>query len=383
MLKKFFVSIIVFFVFATPSLADAEVLNHTNILDRYAAGGPLKILVVPGHSDLYPGAVYGKIREADMTRQLGAKIVAELSKDPRLSATLLRDENGYKPEFLNYYLTKTAEVDDFMNSHIKSTQKAVESGEIKVSSQAAHNPVPDDIVNKLYAISKWAGEQGYDMVLNLHFNDNWPRALSARGPYAGYSVYVPETGLSNAVEGQALGRAIAARLENSIDKSDLPGEMRETDATGVIESFKLIAIGAYNTLDIPSVVVEHSYIYEPWLDPQFFPLATNVLARAVSSGVEDYILGARVDKKNLIYQWNTDIAMSESKTTDTLALQLALSEMGFYPPVGKTRDDCAMTGIFWNCTRDALKAFQSARAIKPTGTFGPITRGVMNILFAY
>ncbi len=381
MVKKLSIIFTVFFMFATPALAET---GHTqaDLLNRYAAGDPIKVLIVPAHSDIYPGAVYGKIREADMTRKLGAQMVAELSKDTRLSVTLLRDENGYIPDFLNYYLTKTTEVDDFMNAHIRSTQKKVASGAITVTSQAAHNTVPDDVTNKLYAISKWAGEQDYDMIINLHFNDNWPRALSARGPYAGYSVYVPETGLTNAVEGQALGRAIASRLENSIDKSNLPGEMRETDATGVIEDFKLIALGAYNTLDIPSVVVEHSYIYENWLDPQFFPLATSILSRAVSAGVHDYLLGAKVDQKNLTYVWKKDLTLTENSDVDALALQLALSELGFYPPAGKTRDDCAMTGIFWNCTRDALKAFQSARAIKPTGTFGPITRGVMNILFA-
>ncbi len=382
MKKILFFLIAIFLIPQFVSAGSVAVPTQNDLIARYASGGTIKVLIVPGHSDLYPGAIFGKIREADMTRVLAQRLADNLARDPHFVPTVLRTEEGYIKEFLDYYLTKTEEVDDFMNSHIRSTHRQIKKGEIVVSTQAPHNKVSDDITNKLYSINKWAGERGYDMVINLHFNDNWPRSQSARGPYSGFSVYVPETGLVNAESGQALGRYIAKRLDENLDLSNQPVEIRETDDTGVIEDFGLIAIGSYNTLEIPSVVIENSYIYESWLSPKFFQFSSGLLAEILGNGIRDYVLGARVDAKNLTYKWQKDLVHSENPTVDALALQLALSELGFYPPKGKNRDDCSLTGIFWNCTEASIKEFQSSKGIKTTGIFGPMTREVMNLIFS-
>ena len=84
------------------------------------------------------------------------------------------------------------------------------------------------------------------------------------------------------------------------------------------------------------------------------------------------------------YRWEADrkVNLKEKPKLDNFILQSVLRSYGNYPPAGKSRDDCPITGVFGNCTELALKEFQTKYGITPTGTLGPTTRQFLNTLFS-
>src|SRR3989338_7026431 len=82
-------------------------------------------------------------------------------------------------------------------------------------------------------------------------------------------------------------------------------------------------------------------------------------------------------------------AASESK--DTLYLQMALRQEGLYPPENKTFNDCPLSGVFGNCTFEAVKKFQEKYADeiltendkieKASGFAGPKTLAKLNEIY--
>lgn len=81
--------------------------------------------------------------------------------------------------------------------------------------------------------------------------------------YGGFALYIPETQYSNSKASRAVAEAIFAEFSSLYKKSNLPKE----DA-GIVPDQSLIAIGAYNTLDAASVLIEYAYIYETPLRTQ-------------------------------------------------------------------------------------------------------------------
>ncbi len=261
------------------------------VSDRYLSGEVLKVLIVPGHDDEFPGAKFKKEREADMALSVAKQLANFLGQDPQLIVVVARNNEGYIPSLHDYFESQTQEVNDFIKNHSLEMKKEIASGKIVIPKQVPHGNASKIPLYRLYAINKWATEQSFDLIIHIHFNDEGSRSLTAPGKFSGYSVYVPDSNLLDAPVSKELGTAIAKHLKRDFDPSDMSYEHNRSDKYGVVSDIKLIALGANKTIAIPRVLIEYAYIYEPLVSPKNFPLTSDVMAAATEYGVHDFLKG--------------------------------------------------------------------------------------------
>jgi hypothetical protein len=257
--------------------------------EKYEEGKVIKVLIVPGHDDEFPGAKYRQLREADMTAAVARQLAGYLGEDPRFVVVVARDQDQYIPSLYNYFQEETEKINNFIKSHSLRMKKEIQAGTVIVPKQVPHGNAEKIPMYRLYAINKWATEQGFDIIVHLHFNDEGSRALFARGKFAGYAVYVPDSNLLGADISRDLGIAITKRLKRDFKPSNQPYEQARVTEDGVIPDMKLIALGANKTTAVPRVLIEYSYIYEPIVQPKQFPLTSDVMAAATVYGIQDFL----------------------------------------------------------------------------------------------
>ncbi len=367
----------------TPSIVSATdvVVEPEPVQRKYESGNIIRVLIVPGHDDEFSGAQYGSVVEADLALSLGKKIVEKLSINPQFFVTITRNDEGYIPELSDYFLNNEKEIRAFIKDKKKKTARAIDTGKIIIEDQITHNDAPSDVAYRLYAINKWASENKYDLILHIHFNDYWPRSLATQGEYGGFTVYAPDQALLNGVVSESFADAIGSRLKKTWYPSNLPIEKQFSNEYGVVPDFKLIALGSNMTLSVPSILVEYSYIYEPFLGREFFDETSTVMAQATTLGIFEYLQGYVYESKNLSYEWTSLLSSSPKRKPDIIVLQYALRELGMYPPAIPGKERCPISGIFGPCTKTAVQTFQKSQQLLASGVLTPTTRTALNELF--
>ncbi|MBX4210693.1 N-acetylmuramoyl-L-alanine amidase [Candidatus Parcubacteria bacterium] len=360
-------------VFFTSSISSGDIRT------RYSRGQQVRVLIVPGHDNEYFGTSYKNLVEGDMTLKLGTRLAELLKNDPKLSVTVTRDATWYTPQFANYFNTNKEGILAFINAHRDLMASLVDSNIVNSYENVRHNTAPSDVIYRLYGINKWANDNKMDIVLHVHFND-YPRRKNVAGEYKGFVIFVPERQYSNAVASKDIAHILYNRLVAVYASSDQPRE-----AQGVTEDQELIAVGANNTVDGAAILTEYGYIYEPeFQDQNIQNIVLNELAFQTSQAVEEYVSGVQrpFTSTLLPHRWNTNIEKGAKYNPDILSMQFALSRKGLYPPPGKDRYDCSLTGNFGDCTATALAAFQKQQGINAeSGFVGPRTREALNSLF--
>lgn len=220
--------------------------------------GKVKVLIVPGHDDRSWGTEFNGIREADLTMRIGEALAAEFAKNPAYEATLVRGRSGYLPAFEEYVAENKERIRAEVAAKKKIMSDLFSAGSVERKTDGVqHNKAALDVVLRLYTVNQWANENGFHLVLHLHFNDHGGRPQGKVGAYSGFSLYIPEAQYSNAKASRAVAEALFAEFSPVFQKSNLPKE----DA-GLVPDQSLIAVGAYNTLDAAAVLIEYAYIYE-------------------------------------------------------------------------------------------------------------------------
>ncbi len=370
--------IIVVLIFAAPFLARAE-LKQT-AAEKYADGNIIKILIIPGHDNDSPGAVFRDFREADMSLELAKKIKAGLSEDLNIEVTLSRDDDGYILPVQEYFVSHKKDIEDFIATHKEETLEDLMKNKITISDKVVHNNARPDVAFRLYAVNKWADESDFDFIINIHMNDDTSHWGNNVGRYGGFTIYAPDENLPNASDSRPLGEAFGEVFQKTFFKSNLPLEAEKADKFGVVPDFKLIALGANGSLFTPTILVEYSYIYEPHVAKDLFPVTSDVMANATVNAIHKFLGGTELPP-NLQYEFKTVLGASTKKNNENLALQYALKELGFYPPKNFDQTDCPFTGIFGPCTQKAVKEFQRTQGLTADGIVGPKTREILNEVF--
>ncbi|OHA18988.1 MAG: hypothetical protein A3H13_03595 [Candidatus Taylorbacteria bacterium RIFCSPLOWO2_12_FULL_48_11] len=269
-------------VFFTDSITEGE------LKEAYAKAargeGKVKILIVPGHDDDSWGTEYNGIREADLTMRVGEALAAQFAKNSAYEATLLRGRDGYLSAFETYFAEHREVVRAEVVAKKKIMKDLLAAGSVERVEGVGHNKAALDVALRLYAINKWANENAFHLVLHLHFNDFGGRTARNMNQYGGFALYVPDGQYSNARASYAVAESLFSELSSLFTKSNLPKE----DA-GIVPDQSLIAIGAYNTLDAVSVLIEYAYIYEaPLRTPSGRKEAIQRFADATYRGVERF-----------------------------------------------------------------------------------------------
>ena len=162
----------------------------------------------------------------------------------------------------------------------------INTGEMElIDPNMKHNDATSSAVLFLYGTNKWIAENNIDLVLHVHFNSN-PK-INGKPVFRGYCMYVPEKQYSNSTS----SKIFANYLNNEISKIEKPSNMLQEKNT-IIEDQKLIATGNYDTLKIPSVVIEYAYIYEPMMlssstRNSFLETAASSTATAINNYITD------------------------------------------------------------------------------------------------
>jgi N-acetylmuramoyl-L-alanine amidase len=341
-----------------------------------ATGGPkVKVLVMPGHEPTYGGAVYGTLYERDINVDIANKLAADLAKDPRLEVVVARTKTAWLPALQDYFTNSWQSILDFITSH-KATTAALQGGVGDSSNgfQTGHNSAADDPARRLYGISKWGNENGVDIAIHIHINDSGDHGAASPGNQQGFAIYVPDAKYGNAGASRSLGNAIMDELKNTNMPSTLPIEN-----LGVVGDQELIALGAYNTANFASVLVEYGYIYESKLvNAGARDTVEGDWAWQTYRGVEDFFQNPKGNTSSVLpYAWKVPSPAKSTSAPEVYALQTALHKLGFYPPAGLSLYDCPISGFNGTCTQTALNAFQKSKGWTPTGSIGPMTAAAL------
>lgn len=356
--------------------------------DKYVAvsqGGPkLNILIVPGHEPNFGGTEYKDLKERDMNVLLAKYLEKFLKDDGHYGVTISRDLNSWSSELSKYFNEHSDQVVNFINKHQDDMSQMVSDGSvIKIDNGIKHNNAQKDAALRLYAINMWANENKVDIIIHIHFN-NYPRKnMKSIGDYSGFAIYVPEKQYSNSATTLAIATEIYKRLSKYNAISDLPKEN-----VGMVEEQNLIAIGAYNTLDAPSMLIEYGYIYESQFnDGVIQGLILKDMAFQTYLGLQDFFEKQNVGGHDTLlfpHTWEETTTDTKIDRRDILALQTALITEGLYPPQQKSKNDCPRTGYFGKCTLDALGEFQKKYDIEgERNIVGSQTKKILNSLFSF
>jgi len=217
-----------------------------------------RILLVPGHDDENHGAEFldneNLIKESDFNLNVTNELLNILEKDKQIETFITRTENGYTKEFLDYFETEKESILEFKKESDKKS-KFLKDDPIE---EVHQNKVPAEVSFKLHGINKWANENEIDLVVHAHFNEYPRKDENTEGDYSGFSIYIPKEGFKNNPESAKFAENIRDYLNDVFPETNAPVE-----SDVVIQDSDLIAIGAHNSLNSPSVLVEYGFIYEP------------------------------------------------------------------------------------------------------------------------
>lgn len=316
--------------------------NYLNQIEGRTINRLVNVLIVPGHDDEYWGTEFKGLKEVELNRIAAQKLHDYLSLEEGINPVLASNEKGYNSIFEKYFRREESKIERFIKDTKKSFSKKVDEEEFKQVEKNFHNTAPSEVVYRLYGINRWVNNQNFDLVIHIHFNDHAGRKWNRVGEYDGFSIYTPGKLFSNYEVSRKLADSIFEELKKIRPVSDMP-----TEEDGVIEDHELIAVGANESLEAGSILIEYGYIYETlFLDPATRDTALDYVAYSTYSGIKK-MLGEEPKSKE---KPTTEI-LKNKVSKDNIEWQFQKALEGKYPPEGKTLRDCPISGYFGECSR--------------------------------
>lgn len=347
----------------------------------------VRILLVPGHEPDFGGAEYSTLLERNMNVELADNLQQFLGTNNKYQVFVTRNTSVWMQTFSEYFKNNWDDIIAWKNGHKDQMTRLSRISELHpFVPEVIHNTAPANVALRLFGIGKWSNENDIDIVIHIHFNDSRGHSRNSPGDYSGFAIYVPQNQFFNSSTTQTVANTIFNRLHRFNAVSDLPGE-----SGGIVQDQDLIAIGAYNSLDAASMLIEYGYIYESqFTNPDLYDTAIKDLAFQTYLGLQDFFddhnpinIAENFDTLVMPYTWNSSIVGKDFNIKDVYSLQTALVLDGVYPPSDKTLNDCPRTGIFGNCTKAAVDTFQRKRGIRTEkGIVGPRTVEELNKLYS-
>lgn len=354
--------------------------------DKYKGswGKKVRVLIIPGHEPDYGGTEYGDLKEREMNVELSKYLGEFLKNNGHYDVMLARDDTQWSPTLLNYFITQWEQIIVFFKENKNETLRIYTTATSTIlrdnSKRVIHNAARTDVALRLYGINKWVNENAVDIAIHIHFNDYPRKKAREPGIYSGFSIYVPERDYANSTTTRAVAEKVFKRISKYNGVSNLPNEDE-----GIVEEPDLIAIGAYNTTNAASMLIEYGYIYEPQFQNEEVRSRTlKDLAFQTYLGLQDFFgsgndVSFAYDTLMLPHSWTNVVSSNKGSSEDVLALQSALLLDGLYPGNGKTKNDCPRSGRVGPCTLSALEAFQKRYGITgESGYVGERTRLILN-----
>ncbi|MBP6925594.1 MAG: N-acetylmuramoyl-L-alanine amidase [Candidatus Pacebacteria bacterium] len=347
----------------------------------YTQKKPITILIVPGHEPDAGGAEYKDFKERDWNVDLAIELEKLFAQDDRFDVTLARDtEDWHEPleEFLDEKEKSTKKI---VAKQKQRTEELIEAGELSFPNVVRHGDAPERVALLLHGINQWANKERFDIVLNIHFNDNGSRDLKKNWP-SGLAIYVPDEQYANGKASFVLGEYVLEKLKPFYAVSNLGQE-----ETGVVPNEKLIALGVHNTLRPMSLLIEYGYIYEPkFKDDAVRNVLMTDLAHQTYWGVEEFFVDT-LPEQRIVRTTLVDIPeliepplrRVKTQSLQVLKLQAMMRWIGAFP-VGDTLSNCPIDGYYGDCTFNAVKKFQEFNGVEVDGVVGEETFNILEKL---
>lgn len=361
----------------TASVFFAQSITTNDLQKKYqepSSQRKIKVLVMPGHEPDYGGAEYRDLKERDLAVDLGVALASYLSTNSHYEVIMSRGKGAWNPSIQNYFDTNWDRIAQFRLTKKSEMAELVSQGKIQIMSDGVeHNSLPTTHAIRLFGINLWANENAIDITIHVHFND-YNRA-SKPGKYSGFAIYIPERQYSNAPATRVVSGYIYNRLAKFFARSDLPKENN-----GLIEDQDLVAVGQSNSSDGVSMLIEYGYIYEDaFQNREIREQVFKEMAYQTYLGLEDFF-GNNTNMPGTTFTV-PETTPKNGQTSTTLSLQGLLTDQGFYPPMGKTKNDCPLSGYMGPCTKEALKNFQEQYGISGgSGSYGEKTEALLRSL---
>jgi N-acetylmuramoyl-L-alanine amidase len=343
---------------------------------------PIKVLIMPGHEPDYSGAEFRGRKERDMNVDVARYLIEHLALDGKYAPTLARDKEKWLHNLDTFFKEEEDRIRAFMKAQKELTQGLVEEGNIVFDENVHHGDAPSDVALRLYGINLWASERDYDIVLHLHFNDTATRNLRKRDP-SGVAIYIPDDNYSN----HEASRDIAEHILERLSYTSLVSNNRQ-ESEGVIESEKLIALGANNTLDPAAVLIEYGYIYElRYREPEVRELFLQDHAWQTYLGLKDFFEGGILDgddRMSLLVPLTLEdlgpIGPHKEQSRAAVFIQGFLFKVGFFPPAEETLRSCPIDGFYGSCTKKSVQFLQETFGLPAEGIVGEETIDILENL---
>jgi len=245
----------------------------------------IRILIVPGHEPSIGGTVFRDTNERDLVVEIGDSLKKLLETTGKYEVFITRSKTDWDPIFSNYFKTDWDEIISWKKGMKQTYTTMVSSGELqKPITNVRHNTVPPNQSIRLYGITKWVNENDMDLVVHLHINNDAEHWDNVAGTYSGFAIYVPQPGFTNAEK----SRAIAEKVFKSLRKTNSVSTLGK-ESLGIVNESKLIAIGAYNSLKVPGILIEYGYIYEPkFANKTLRPKTIKTVSEETYIGIQNY-----------------------------------------------------------------------------------------------
>ncbi|MEN9524576.1 MAG: putative peptidoglycan binding domain [Candidatus Parcubacteria bacterium] len=363
----------------------AQLQEKYNSQNKSSQQNKIKVVIVPGHEPNFGGTEYGDIKERDLVVGIADNLARFLQESGKYEVVVTRSQAAWNPVFDAYFKNSEKAIVEWQKDYKAESVQQISMGLPLPPPKVYHNNAPPGVANRLYGITKWSNENAVDVAIHIHLNDYPGHGQRVAGKYSGFSIYTPEEQYFNSKSTRAVSESIFKRLQRYNPVSDLPGE-----SDGIVPERELIAIGANNTADAASLLIEYGYIYEPqFVNPDARDLALKDLAYQTYLGLEDFFnpnglknLAITYDTLMLPYTWKETLSPNSKNIADIYALQTALSFERVYPPANRSKNDCPRTGRIGPCTEQAIKDFQKKNGLEITGIVGPQTLEVLNRIYS-
>lgn len=369
-----------------------ETITPESLKAKYL-NSKIHLLLVPGHDNVNFGTQFGGTKEADLNIKVAAALFELFKEDEHFKVTTARDfkTGEYIGNLSNYFSQQRNSILSFMDERRQTMTSLLDQGAVEKNVTIKHNLAPGDASFRLYGMNKWANENGVDVSIHLHFNDDPARRGRYPGQYSGLAIYVPEKQYSNAWASKDLALSLLGELKQYFPLSNNPLEKNT-----IIEAQELIALGSNASQEGASLLLEYGYIYESrFRSSQIRDKVIAELAFQTYAGIKKYFDpdNPKVGFKTsfLPYNFKNNLKTGLRDSVDVLALQAALREQKLYPPQNKNSNDCPINGNFGPCTKEAVALFQekySEDILSPaglssaTGFVGPRTIDKLNQLYS-
>ncbi|MEY2664375.1 MAG: putative peptidoglycan binding domain [Candidatus Parcubacteria bacterium] len=365
--------------------ASVETLKEKYRIATTQAEKKIRLLIMPGHEPKSGGAEYRNLKEREMAVELTGYLTDFIQNNHQYETIVPRSNTGWSKTFDTYFSEHMGGIKAFVSKQKAAMSTHVQSGTIKKPvTEVYHADAATEAALRIYGINKWSNENNIDVAIHIHFND-YPRSKQKLpGKYTGFTMYIPDHQYSNSSTSRAIAESIKGRMSHYYATSTF-----EQESSGIVEDQELIAIGAENSIDAPSILIEYGYMYQTeFQDATSRSVILKDMAYQTYLGIQDFFAGNKTgvssvqDSSLFPYTWTRTISKKTKETPETirdlLALQTVFVKEGLFPT-----DACPRTGGFGPCTTKALAQFQKKYGIQgEDGVVGVQTQKKLNSMYS-